>query len=55
MSEVTVQQLESEFKNNSRHNFEGSLLKAINLSGVDVSRKPSDKEIRYMQMVISGN
>ncbi len=55
MSKVTVQRLESEFKNNSRHNFEDSLQKAINVSGVDISRKATDKEIRYMQMYVKGD
>lgn len=51
MSEVTVQKLENQ---NSRHNFEDSLQKAINISGINVSKKPTDKEIRYMQMYVTG-
>ncbi len=54
MSEVTVQKLENEFNNGSRNNFEDSLQKAINISGINISKKPSDKEIRFMQMYVSG-
>lgn len=52
--ELVVQQLETEFGNKYRGNFEESLKKAINLSGIDVSRNPSVKEIHYMQMYMQG-
>jgi len=54
VSEISVQRLESEFHNKFRESFEITLTKAINLSGIDVSRKVSDKEIRYMQMYMQG-
>jgi hypothetical protein len=54
MSEVTLERLESEFNNKYRENFETSLTEAINLSGVVVTRKAKDKEIRYMQMYMNG-
>jgi len=54
MSEVTVQQVESEFTNKVRENFENSLQKAINLSGIDITKEPTVKEFHYMQMYIKG-
>ena len=54
MSEVTLERYESEFKNKYRENFEESLNEAINLSGVVVTRKPTVKEIHYMQMYMNG-
>ena len=54
MSEVTIQRFETEFSNKYRENFEESLVKAINLSGIDVTKKPTVKEIHYMQMYMKG-
>jgi hypothetical protein len=54
MSEVTVQRFETEFNNKYRENFEESLVQAINLSGIDITRKPTVKEIHYMQMYMNG-
>lgn len=56
MSEVTLERLESEYNNKYRENFEESLQKAINLSGINVEKKSSNKEIHEMQMkYISGD
>ena len=54
VSEVTLERVESEFKNKYRENFEESLKQAIDQTGVVVTRKPTDKEIRYMQMYMNG-
>jgi len=57
MSEQTVQKLDSGFNSNLlsyRENFEESLKKAIHVSCFDVSKKPTDKEIRYMEMYMKG-
>ena len=54
MSEVTIQRFETEFNNKYRENFEESLVKAIDLSGIDITKKPSIKEIHYMQMYMKG-
>ncbi len=55
MSEVTIQRFETEFNNKFRENFEDSLVKAINLSGIDITKKPSVKEIHYMEMYMNGD
>jgi len=54
VSELTVQQLDTEFKSKYRENFEETLLKAINLSGIDITRNPTTKEVHYMQMYLQG-
>jgi len=54
VSEVTLQRFETEFNNKFREGFEESLKEAINLSGIDITRKPSIKEIHYMQMYMNG-
>lgn len=54
MSEVTIQRFDTEFNNKYRENFEESLVKAINLSGINITKKPSIKEIHYMQMYMKG-
>ncbi len=54
LSEVTIQRFETEFNNKFRENFEDSLVKAINLSGIDITKKPSVKEIHYMEMYMNG-
>jgi len=57
VSEVTIQKLESGFNSDSlsyRESFEESLKKAIHESCCNVSKKLTDKEIRYMQMYMQG-
>jgi len=54
VSEVTIQRFETEFNNKYRENFEESLSKAIDLSGIDITKKPTDKELHYMQMYMNG-
>lgn len=54
MSEVTLERLETEYDNKYRENFEESLKKAINLSGIDITKKKTVKEIHMMEMYVNG-
>ena len=42
------------FENKYRDSFEESLQKAIEIKGIDIKRKSSDAEIRFMQMHLEG-
>jgi hypothetical protein len=55
VSEVTLERLQTEFNNKYRENFEESLQNAISLTGINISKKPTDKEIRLMQMYVNGD
>ena len=51
---LTLERLETEFNNKYRENFEATLKNAINLSGIDITKNPTAKEIHYMQMYMDG-
>lgn len=52
---VTLSQLSADYNNSYKDNFEESLQKAIKVSCIDISRKPTDKETRtFMQLYIKG-
>ena len=52
---VTLEQLSADYNNPYKDNFEESLQKAIKESCIDLSRKPSDKQVRaFMHLYIKG-
>ena len=55
MSELTLERLQTEFNSQYRENFEDSLKKAINLSGINTSKQVSAKELHYMQIYVNGD
>lgn len=50
---VTLKQLDADYNNKFKNNFEESLEKAISVSSIDLTRKPSPQEIHYMQMYLN--
>lgn len=53
--QISIEKVEQELLHNGfRDNFEQSLKTAIELHHIDIKRKVSDREIRYMQMHLKG-
>ncbi len=54
-TQLKMENVEQEyFKNGFRENFLESLDQVLKIEHIDISKKPTDSEIRYMQMFVDG-